>query len=234
MKLKVLTTLWLFLLATPAFSQSITVPEKVQVDTPGLIVIRATNLDADDVKWWSVGSGIQTFPPDVVVPKAGVYLGLALQPGTYKVGVVCAKVVNGKAVMSLPQYVVVTVGTPTPPIPPTPPAPTDPLTQALQSAYNKDVDADRAKSLAFLQLAYATMATQASTRTDNTNATFVAWMKSVVEAPGVGLTVNQLRNLRTAVATELQSAWGTNPAPLTAANAAAELTKISNALKGVQ
>ncbi len=105
---------------------SITVPSTVQVDVPGLIVVRATALDADDTRWWVYGSGIQTFPPDVVAPKPGVFLGLALQPGVYKVGVICAKAIGGKAVLSIPSDVVITVGTPTPPIPPTPPTPPTP------------------------------------------------------------------------------------------------------------
>ena len=94
-------------------AQSITLPDKVQIDTPGLVVIRATNLDADDVRWFAT-NGLQTFPPDVLKPQPGVFCGFALQPGTYKIGALAAKAVGGKAVMSLPSYCTVTVGTPAP------------------------------------------------------------------------------------------------------------------------
>lgn len=131
---------------------------------------------------------------------------------------------------------VVTIGTPTPvppPTPPTPPAPTDPLTIALQTAYNRDQDVDRAKWLEFLQFSYKGMAAQAAARPERTNADFVKWMKLVVEAPGVGMT-NQLKSLRTTIAVELGSAWGANTAPLTPTDAAAELSKIATALSGVK
>lgn len=112
--------LLLCVLALPvlAAAQSITVPAAVTVEEPGLVVIRATALDADDVRWYSIGPGMQTFPPDVVKPVPGVYLGFALRPGVYKVGVIVAKDVGGKAVLGQPQVVVVTVkGDPIPPGP---------------------------------------------------------------------------------------------------------------------
>ncbi len=125
----------LALLAAPASAgaQSITVPATVTVEEPGLVVIRATAIDADDVRWYSIGPGMQTFPPDVVAPKPGVYLGFAMRPGIYKVGVIVAKDVGGKAVLGQPQVVVVTVkGDPVPPGPdpkpdPKPPVPPSPL-----------------------------------------------------------------------------------------------------------
>lgn len=113
--------------------------------------------------------------------------------------------------------------------------PVDPFTAALQTAYNADADADRAKSLAFLQSAYKLMAAQAEKRTDlKTNADFVKWMKTVVEAPTVGLTLGQVKSLRTAVGVELASAWGATVAPLSGASAAAELNKIATALGGLK
>lgn len=124
--------------------------------------------------------------------------------------------------------------TPVPPTPPTPPGPVNPLTAALQAAYGLDADADKAKSLAFLQAAYAAMAVQAKTQTFTTNVQAVAWMKTVIEAPGVGLTATQVVNLRKAIGAELSAKWGTTNAPLAPADAASELAAIASALAGVR
>ncbi len=79
------------------------------------------------------------------------------------------------------------------------------------------------------------MAAQAKSRTDlKTNIDFVNWMKSVVEAPTIGLTAGQIKRLRTAIAAELGRAWGANTAPLAPADAAAELARIAGALQGVK
>jgi len=124
--------LWLSCAAT-AFGQSITVPDKVVVDTaPGLVIIQPSALDADDVRYYVIGGGIQQIPPELLNPKPGVFVGFAGAKGTFKVGVVVAKTVGGKAVISAHKLVIVEVGgggpTPTPvppgPNPPTPPDPT--------------------------------------------------------------------------------------------------------------
>lgn len=122
-----------------------------------------------------------------------------------------------------------------PPPPPVPPTPTDPLAAKFQIGYNADADADRATSLAFLQSAYKGMAAQAGAKSDlKTNADFVKWMKAVVEAPGVGLTADKVKSLRTAIGAELAANWGTATKPLAAADAASELSRVSNALSGVK
>lgn len=131
--MKRILSLLLILIAAPLWGQSITVPPTVNVPQPGLVVIRASTLDADDVRWWS--RDIQAFPADVVPSKPGVFLGFVIQPGVYKVGVICAKSVAGKAVISQPQEIEVTVGgtppippvPPVPPVPPTPPTPPSPI-----------------------------------------------------------------------------------------------------------
>lgn len=156
----------LVFLAGPVAAQSITIPTTVQVDAPGLIVIRATAIDADDARFYPLSPGIQTFPPDVIPPNPKVFLGLALAPGTYKIGVVPAKDVGGKAKIGDAQVCVVTVGTPTPPTPPVPPAPPTPpaaLVQAIQTAYTLDkaTDASAATNLANLAKVYAYLASSA-------------------------------------------------------------------------
>jgi hypothetical protein len=120
----------LLLASAPAWCQSITVPATVKVEETGLVVIRATEIDADDVHWYALTKGIQTFPADVVQAKPGVFMGIAMKEGTYKIGVVAAKDIGGKAKIGVPQVVTVVVGsgTPTPPVPvppgPVPPNPT--------------------------------------------------------------------------------------------------------------
>lgn len=126
--------LWLFAALAPLLlggtcsAQAIKLPATLQVDTPGLVIVRATELDADDVRFFAVGKpALQTFPPDVLQAKTGVFVGITTQPGTYKIGAVCAKTVNGKAVISQPVFCTITVGTPTPVPPgPNPPGPNPP------------------------------------------------------------------------------------------------------------
>ncbi len=127
-------------------------------------------------------------------------------------------------------------GQPVPPPGPGPgPQPANPLTVTFQTAYVLDTDADRAKSLAFLQEAYKTLASLAPSQTTlKTNADAVAWMKTLVSAPNVGLTPMQLVNTRKAIGAELSAAWGAAIAPLDNATMTAELTKISTALNGVK
>lgn len=125
--------------------------------------------------------------------------------------------------------------TPPDPIPPDPIPVTDPLAKSLIAAYALDMDADKAKSLAFLQAAYSTMALGIKSQTTiKTNADAATWMKSIVEAPGAGLTAAQVVNLRKAVGTELSTAWGTTVKPMDLVTLAAELDKIATALKAVK
>lgn len=119
----------LLILAVPAmvFGQTIEVPDKVQVDGPGYVIIRSTKIDADDVRWYSIGKPeIQILPPDVFKPPVGVFVGQAPATGTYKIGVITAKAIkfgdSYKAVMGVPQIITITVGAPGP-IPPDPPGP---------------------------------------------------------------------------------------------------------------
>jgi len=115
----------------PQLPPSITVPATITFPQPGLVFVRATALNADDVRWWTKG-GVQVFPSDILQPPLGTFAGLVMAPGTYKIGVVAAKAVDGKAVISQPAEVTIVVEgvQPLPPIPPgptpVPPGPTPP------------------------------------------------------------------------------------------------------------
>lgn len=111
---------------------------------------------------------------------------------------------------------------------------TDPLTTALQAAYTADAGSDKAASLAFLQSAYSAMAANLKPGLA-TNADALAWLKSVIEAPTVGLTLAQVVGVRKAIAAELSATMGTgSTTPLDSAKFQSELSKIANALKGVK
>jgi hypothetical protein len=184
------------------------------------------------------GAGLiwDVYPDDSPdIRQYGSKLVFVAPPGVYKVKLsVVTYDPKTMAISIATTRETVTIGTPTPPVPPMPPTPTDPLTSSLQAAYAKDTDTDKAASLAFLQNVYKGAAAQAMVRPETTNAGFVAWLKTAVEAPNVGLTPTQVKNLRTAIGAELQSAWGPTTAPLTAVQAATELNKIANALQGVK
>jgi hypothetical protein len=137
-------------------------------------------------------------------------------------------------------YYLLSVGAVQLPLPvwpwPTPaPSPSDPFAASLKAAYAKDTDADRAKSLAFLQGIYPAMAAGFPSPPPVNNAAMLAWMKSKVEAPGVGLSATQLVNLRKAISAELVVAFGTDPAALVNVTTyPAELRKIGTALNSVK
>lgn len=117
-------------------------------------------------------------------------------------------------------------------VPPPPPTPADPLTAAFQTAYNTDTDADRAKSLAFLQGVYKGLPDAAQKRPDlKTVADYAAWIKTTV---AVGLQPTQVKSLRTAIGAEFAKSWGTANVPLANVDATAELIRVSQALAGVK
>jgi len=124
--------------------------------------------------------------------------------------------------------------TPPTPVPPGPtPGPTDPFTASLQAAYTTVPDA---ASLSFLVAAYKGMSVAVPAMASNlkTNAAAMAWMKSVIEAPGVGLTPTQLTGVRKVIAQDLATVLGTAAtAPVDLTKFAAELAKVSQALQGV-
>ena len=219
----------LLLASSLAWAVDLTVPDKVQGDVGTFIKVPATTTGTQ-VRWVALDRGLNVFPVELLKDsKTAVVTSNAA--GTYRL----LAYTSDKDGPSDPAICNVTVGDPVPPTPPTPPPPTDPLTVALQAAYTADRDADRAKSLTFLQGAYKSMAVLAASRTDlTTNGAFVDWMKSIVEAPVVGLPTTKLVSLRNAIKAELSNAWGATAAPLTAAAASAELAKIAAALAGVR
>lgn len=98
-------------------AQTVTIPDKLAIPKKGLVVIRATAMDADDVRWWSHGDTIQVFPSDIVKVPPGVFMGFVSEDGVYRVSCIPAKAVMGKAVIGQVQTCEVTVGTPAPPVP---------------------------------------------------------------------------------------------------------------------
>lgn len=178
---------------------------------------------------WIIPAGLDKLDPEIPIKDANV-LVIVGDTGTYTVQAYGALGDQATDIASC----VITIGEP--PAPPTPPAPPSALTAALQAGYTLDTDADRAKSLAFLQAAYQGMASQATTWTTvKTNADALAVMKAVVQAPSVGLTAAQLVNLRKAIAAELVKVFGATPTtPIGLAALATELGNIATALMGVK
>lgn len=193
------------------------------------VVLTASGVTSADAQYlWDVDGAAQTV-------EAGGTLYVWAPPGSYRVVLTAFYLENGKIKVERDRYSFTVSGTP--PQPPQPPQPADPLTAALQAAYNLDLDADRVKSLQYLQGVYQGMAAQAPSRTEATNTAWMAWERSVVQQSVTnpsGLTAGQLKNLRTAISNDTKAAWGANQAPVTAGQAQAQLTRISNALQGVK
>ncbi len=117
---RLLPTLLMLLWPTLAGAQTITLPAKLELPSAGLVIVRATAVDADDVRFWCNDANLQTFPPDIVPAKLGVFMGFTVKEGLYKVSCIPAKAKDGKAVIGQMQTCEVTVGTPKPPDPPVP------------------------------------------------------------------------------------------------------------------
>ncbi len=110
----------LLLLPLQAFAQSVTLPQNVAGQAGNFIIIRPTQLDAEDVTWLPLDSGLSILPPELS-SKHEVCVAIAGRDGTYRLACIAAKVVGGKAALSSPAICFVTVGTPGPtPVPPGP------------------------------------------------------------------------------------------------------------------
>lgn len=184
---------------------------------------------------WVTPNGLDPIDPEIQLKDAnvGVFTGDA---GTYVVQAYGA--LAGQAT-DLASCTVTITGPvpPTPPAPPpVPPAPVNPLTAGFQAAYNLDTEANRATSLQFLQGVYNGMAVQSSTWTTiKTNGDALTMIKSVVDAPVVGLTATELVNLRKAIAAEMAKTFGTTTTtPITLTALTAELANIAGSLQGVK
>ncbi len=135
--MKRLACLLLLLLATPAWSQSILLPPNISVPAPGIVTITPNSVDGDEIAWVGMDSGLQ-FIPSSLLKDSKTAVGVALQPGVYRVRAIATKVVNGRAVLSGWSECVVTVGKPGPvppgPIPPEPkpPVPPNPVVSAVK------------------------------------------------------------------------------------------------------
>ncbi len=227
----------LFLLPALAWAD----PPSIQIDKEiapnGQYVRMLPKTDAASVAYVGI-DGLDPIPSDVLKDGRLFLLdtrGLAI--GRYRFAAVAASKTGEQARVDF----VVVIGTgplpPNPPQPPNPPnPPTDPFTKSLQAAYDADAAPDKATSLAKLQAAFKKLAIDAGKRPDSTNAVFAVWAKSITEDPATGLPdLTKLKGVRSAIRDDVSAAWGgTMIAPLTAADAATELTKVSNALNGVR
>lgn len=207
---------------------TLTLPAKKTAKANRYFCIRATT-NCTSIKW-IVPSGLEQLDPEIQI-KDKFAIVLIGEDGTYTV----------QAIGTLNDVLTdfasceVTIGTPPPPKPPTPPTPTDPLTAALQAGYNLDADADKAKSLEFLQSVFSGMVGLVPTWTTvKTNSQALAQIKAVVDAPGVGLKTGQVANLRKAIGAELAATFGTAPnTPIDLTSLATEIGKVAKSLQGV-
>lgn len=199
-------------------------PDKLTVKPNRYFKIKA-DTNCKQVKWVLPG-GLDSFPFGADIPQPPNIQVLIGDSGTYTIQAYGAL---GDQVSDIATCTV-TVGTPPPPTPP-PSA----LTETFQTAYSQDTDTDRAASLDFLIAAYSSMASAApGWTTIHTNADALKQMQTVISAP-TGLKPTQVKNLRTAIAAEFTKVFGTTSTALIDLTAlAAELSKISNALKGVK
>lgn len=215
-------------------------PKAVEVGAP--IILNPTGSVAPGGLEFGIARG--PGPAPVVTLKSDdgqtvIGFGTAAAAGTYEFYVVAwgENVPNGRPIHSF-AFWTVDIGTVTPPEPPPGPPPDTvdaALLSGLQAAYTADAGADKAASLAFLKAAYKGMATNPRAGLATPSAA-LAWMQSVVEAPGVGLTQTQLFGVRKAIAERLSADLGPSTAAvgLDAAKFKAELTTISNALQRVR
>jgi hypothetical protein len=192
----------LFLLAPFAPAQSVVVPPTITVPQPGLVIVTPTSVDADSVAWLALDSGLQLIPSNLLADSK-IAVGMAMQTGSYRLMVVCAKAVSGKAAISQPIIVTVVVGAPGPtPVPPTPvpPTPTDPLAVAVTAAYAQETDPSKAQWVAALAKVYRQGATTAGGSAAMPIGTLYKGMQTYATSLGLA---GQLQKVDAAIQAEL-------------------------------
>ncbi len=117
--------LLLLLLPTPSNAQSVTLPATVRGDTFEFITIRPTSMDADDLIWLSLDSGLSLLDEDEPAGRKKCVV-LARKDGAFRVACYAAKCVNGKATFSPKSVCIVIAGSGPVPPDPNPPKPDPP------------------------------------------------------------------------------------------------------------
>lgn len=221
---------------TPA-APSVKLPATVSVTNRAGIFTLTPDTNCSAVKWIIPGGLSRSVDIPLKNPLSILLIG---DDGTYTVSCYGALGDVASDIASC----VVTIGTPAPPPPPVPPAPSA-LTQALQTAFNLDTDADKATSLAFLQGMYPGMAAQlkqtpvpagwAAVKTVGDASTLIHSLVAQSATNAGGLTAAQLVNLRKALQAEMVSKFGsTATTPIDLSALATELATIGAALKAVK
>lgn len=212
----------------PLPAPTVTLPATLKVATGEPVQIKATasSYNAGPVEWQAMAHN-GTYE---LLPFGNTAVLHFHEAGTYTVH---ARQARGGKICCASTSVV--VGDPTPP-PPPPPPPSNPLTASLQKGYDLDNDTDKAISLAFLQQVYSGMVSLSKDWTDvKTNGDAFAKIKSIVEAPNVGLAPTKVANLRKAIGAELTSKFGTtSTTSIDLPSLSTELDNISKALEGVK
>jgi hypothetical protein len=152
--MKRLAFLTLLAFGGPLRAQSIELPAAVTVPTPGLVLVAPTKVDGDAVAWFTLDPGLQLIPAELLRDSTKA-LGIAIQPGVYRLRAVAAKVVGGKAAISPVAECVVTVGQPGPTPPGPGPTPPDAFAKAVADAYAAETDPNKAALLKKLVTFYA-------------------------------------------------------------------------------
>ena len=139
------------LIMTPG--QKLSFPSEGIQGQPGqFITIKPSSLEGKVVQYVSLDPGLALFPAGLLADPT-VTVGVALQPGTYRVLGYTAQ--GDKP--SPPAICSVFVGQPAPPGPPgppSPPAPGDPLADSLKGIYGGLQDGKKASKAAILAKAY--------------------------------------------------------------------------------
>lgn len=228
----------LMLLASPLWAAPPTVKIDPEVKPSGQYVTFLPGGDAVNVLYVGL-SGVDPIPSGVLKDGRMFLLDTrGLREGRYKFTAVGA---SKEGEQTRVDFVVV-VGNVPPgpdpgpgPQPPDPPTPTDPLTKALQAAYDKETDADKAKHRASLAALYRQAAEIAAKPEIATWGQLFAVMKSAAGTLGVS---GKLPLFQAAVAEELKTRFPTDAARVMTTDdrvlAAQTFKRIAQAAEGVK
>lgn len=223
------------LLASPAFAQSITVPEEVKGKVGQPIALTASKADGQ-VEWIVVDPGLYLTPAEFLRDSKTTF-ATAPAPGTYRVIAITAKA----DIPSRPAWINVVVEGgepgPTPPGPKPPVPPVNLLAKKLQDAFAADsgLPSVKAAQRDLLTGLYEAMATYTATTKDATVGDLRSKLQATAEAmimPGA------LIEARKVIAAEVTAAVGTEPGAVLdearRTRAVDVFTRIAKALKEVK
>ena len=204
---------------------AVTLPAEVRGEVGAFVVIEAKT-DGKSVRFVALDPGLSVFPPELLATKKATVI-VAAKPGKFRI--LAYSAVGDEP--SEPAFCTVIIGTPGPDPGPTP-GPTSPLTKALQTAFDGETQADKAK----LAVLVSTME-KAADMANLPALTTTGQLDSAVRAARMASLGDSLPAVRVAIGEYLAGKLPTSDTALTPelrGAAGSAYNQVAEALKGVK